>query len=144
MLMPDSVTVGPMTYKILECEQIPDSVGSDGRHYLIWGMKQSYEGLISILENATEQRKAFVLMHEIVHAMMDDANATVPEEIEETVVDILAREIVDLIRQNPALITYYQGVFGHALERDRTEGQGGDAGILPADPLPTSDCELCS
>lgn len=51
-------------------------------------------------------RRAMVLLHEIMHAACDAAELQLPEKVEEEVVKHLSRVLFQILRDNPTLVTY--------------------------------------
>ena len=94
--LPESVVIGPITYFI---EEIPDLRDEDGP---IFGELDlaGKEDCIRIERDTTIHRKVVVLWHEIIHAILEQAQRfDVPHEI----VGVLAYGIVDALHNNAAL-----------------------------------------
>lgn len=104
MKLPSKVKINTYNYTIKEVEN-PSWNGGDA-----WGYCDYDNQEIVIKKNATEERKRYVVLHEILHAIFESVHASPAsmraDEIEEYYVVHSAPMIVSLLRENPALLKY--------------------------------------
>jgi hypothetical protein len=94
------VKIGSVTYKIKEKKKIR----SRGDYYI--GLHDYQNAQITVDKTLAEQIKAAVLVHECVHAILNEAGM---REHSEEMVDILGKGFTALIRHNPELMEYIKG-----------------------------------
>lgn len=103
--MPDKVKVHTYTYTIKE-EAEPK--GLDGSP--AFGYCEYRNQIIVIDKELPRERKQAILMHELLHAVMDainfDIKGTPPIDVEETIVVDMAPMLVNLLKDNPKLVKY--------------------------------------
>lgn len=98
--MVEKVRIGPIDFSVRFNSElgITDSVA---------GRISTNVSRIEIDPNLEKQRRAFVLLHEILHGILIHGRVDLGDN-EESIVDILAMGVVSLIRDNPELIQEIQ------------------------------------
>lgn len=98
-----SVRVGPIVYDVSVVDELHLMDGDTKIRYM--GLESKTEAYIKVCSGMKPAIEAVTLLHEILHAVYDNAGAT--EHSEETI-DFIAHGIADIIRQNPLLLKYLQ------------------------------------
>lgn len=104
MKLPSKVKINTYNYVIKE-EDNPRF--EDGP---AWGYCDYVKQEIVVKKNATKERKRNVVLHEIMHAIFESVHASPSsmraDEVEEYYVVHGAPILVDVLRDNPALVKY--------------------------------------
>jgi Zn-dependent peptidase ImmA (M78 family) len=97
--LPDSIRVGPYDMRIVKVEKI-----NDKDEY--FGMFEGAKETISIiLEQPSKHRAADTMMHELLHAIW---YTVTPSGEEEQTVGSVSTALVQVFRDNPALLTWFK------------------------------------
>ncbi len=103
--IPAKLRIGALDYDVLPSQgDHPDELGSVNPDML----------RIYLRNGIPAQKVAEVLIHEILHACYDGASlAKAGKLTEEHIVNGLGYQIVQVMRDNPALLKFIGDVFGH-------------------------------
>lgn len=95
-----TIKIGPVTYRI---ERILRLLGSNGDGKSIWlnGRVRSERALIELEAELPAEIQTIVIVHEIVHAILEQAGI---EEHPEPAIVALGYGLVQVIRDNPQLV----------------------------------------
>ncbi len=94
-----TIRVGPYNYKVKQ----EDKIISEGTE--LFGIHSPSDNTIRVKNSLPPSRKAEVLMHETLHAMIQSAGlCEVLEGKEETVVENLGTTLVQFVRDNPEFL----------------------------------------
>lgn len=105
MTLPKTIRVGAFDYSVKVVEDLPDLGGCNADTLSIY-----------LRPGMPVQKTCEVLIHEILHACFDGASlAKAGRLTEEHVVDALGYQIVQVMRDNPALLAFVGEVFGHGV-----------------------------
>jgi hypothetical protein len=96
--IPEAVTVGPYTYRIVADKPFSDSHDCDAY------IQYRHQRIVYDVEISLERLRVAV-MHELLHAIHDITDR-VGEKWEESQVTQDAPHIVELLRRNPALVAF--------------------------------------
>lgn len=96
-----SIRIGPVEYQVREVDDL-HFVNDEGRKASLHGDIRWGESDIRVSNDNSEQVKICTLWHEAVHGILHNAGQ---EHMEEVVI-ALGYGLVQLIRDNPALIEY--------------------------------------
>lgn len=91
--MPTKLKVGSVKYDVVE---VPEIILDGFNAY--YGLWSDMDAKISIREDLAEQRKKLTFVHELVHAMLSEANLSHINE--EMVVEPLSRVLLQVLREN--------------------------------------------
>lgn len=95
MILPKSIRIGAHDYQIEELEEVPNQDGEELLGCLLPG------ALLIIIESGLpNSRKAEVLIHECLHAMLSGTN----QENEELMVGVLGEALCSFFKHNPTLV----------------------------------------
>ncbi|MDQ3541023.1 MAG: hypothetical protein M3440_10070 [Chloroflexota bacterium] len=92
--LPDRVIVGPYTYSVQAAYKETN-----------WGHVDMTQQRITIDQDLQPERQRICLMHEVIHACNDIAGVR-DDDTEERMVTYGAPLIVQVLRDNPALVAY--------------------------------------
>lgn len=97
--IPATVRVGPLRYRVVrDAQRLPLD------H---WGMTDKARQVVALSPDQSEQRTRLTLLHEILHTLADITNLDgIDPGVEERLVTQLAPALLDLLRENPALVSY--------------------------------------
>lgn len=101
--MIDKIRIGPIDYEVRENPEL----GLDGE---VAGRVSIGVSRIEIDPHIEPQRRAFVLLHEVVHAILIHGQVDLGED-EESVVDVMALGFLAFLRDNPGLIAKIQAMW---------------------------------
>lgn len=73
----------------------------DGPAHEMVGIFKRGHGIIEIDLQQKPQEQGETLLHEVLHALVYDRNLSMAEDVEERVVDTMAKALCALIRDNP-------------------------------------------
>jgi len=107
------VKVGPIIYRI---EEVPN-LNSDGAMFS--GLIHYQDGLIEIEAGLGDHAKEVTLLHEVIHAVLDDRGV---KEHDEDLIEILARGLLGVLKDNGICKRFYPGGMNVDGERDGEEG----------------------
>ena len=99
---PAALTLGPHEYRIVD-----DDTGVAADVAAVRGACYPERLLVVLDAELPHTIKAATLLHEVVHALLDDLD--LDEEVEETVARHLGPTLLDALRRNPALVTFLTG-----------------------------------
>ena len=99
----DTVRIGPIDYEVRENPEL----GLDGD---VAGRVSIGVSRIEIDPHTEPQRRAFVLLHEVVHAILIHGQVDLGED-EESVVDVMALGFLAFLRDNPGLVAKIQAMW---------------------------------
>lgn len=107
MKLPSKVKINTYTYTISEEDEPTSSKIPD---QAVWGFCDWTKQEIVIRKGCTTERKRNTLLHEIMHAVFESVHANPSsmraDEIEEYFVVHGAPILVDVLRDNPAVVKY--------------------------------------
>ena len=95
--MIDNVKIGPLVYKVVFDGNLTGEEGPP-----IFGAIVISKSTIFVEDLADDQWKRITLLHEIIHAMLDQAG----QEQNENVINALAHGVYGLLKDNPDLIEW--------------------------------------
>jgi hypothetical protein len=99
----DTVRIGPIDYEVRENPEL----GLDGD---VAGRVSIGVSRIEVDPHMEPQRRAFVLLHEVVHAILIHGQVDLGED-EESVVDVMALGFLAFLRDNPGLVAKIQAMW---------------------------------
>lgn len=104
MSMPERVKIGPVLYRV---EMEPKLMGSNGDGSSSWlnGRIRYEQAQIEVCAEVAEQTQPAVLVHEILHGILEQAGM---EEHPEQAIIALGYGLVQVLRENPGLVQYLQ------------------------------------
>lgn len=114
-----NVQIGPILYTINEQEDCWQE-GSNGEVIRYLGYHDSNTSEINIFSKLPPQKKGAVVIHEILHAILE--NAGFEGEHPEPLIDTIAYGILDLLRQNPNFVDYIYESLGLLGDFDEVAG----------------------
>lgn len=98
--MIDSVKIGAMTYRVREVSDLHHLDG-EGRKQWLFGQILHQSTEIKLEHDQTEMVKRATLLHEIMHGILHRAGF---EEHPETAIIALGYGLLEVLRDNPALV----------------------------------------
>jgi len=96
MSLPQSILIGPIEY----CLKEVSGLRSTQDHTEILGEMDPTECFIRVEADIPSQRKQVTLWHEIIHAILAQAQR---RDVSDEVVGVVSFGIVEVLRRNPAL-----------------------------------------
>ena len=113
--LPKRIKICAHTYKV-QCnsslgEPSKASVqkfGALGKHAFHYGEVELSKCLIKLNKKMCQSMMAETLLHEVFHAMIDEIplRAQIPTKVEEQVVQGLSQMLLQILRDNPTLVSY--------------------------------------
>jgi hypothetical protein len=100
VIIPTQVTVGPFRYEI----QTNDNVRLDENEF--YGDVNYKKHVITIHSDCAPSRQAEVLIHEVLHTLIDICGRPLPANREEQLVTVLGPVLLDTLQRNPDLVAY--------------------------------------
>lgn len=97
---PVSVTIGPFEYSIIYG---PIEEGKN------WGNVSANKQTIWIDNSGTAMKTSVVLLHEILHALVEEYDALAGKETEEMAVNLLSVTLITMFRVNPKVTKFIMG-----------------------------------
>lgn len=90
MIVPETLRIGPYTYKVIEHDRLKDE---DGTH--CWGTIKYADGIINIETGHTPERTLTTLLHEVLHGLDDMADLGLKEKQVTRLAPVLALFLVE-------------------------------------------------
>ena len=104
--MIDNVKIGAMTYTVVERREDAMIAGNkDGKAIYLNGHITFHDLLIKVKDDCAPDMKRAVVLHEVVHGILENAGQNAPEEV----VEALGYGLLALIRDNPDLVLWLRG-----------------------------------
>lgn len=105
MKLPTRIQIGPISYSVIE---VRDLKGTNDEGQTVWsdGRYHRRACKIEVEENQNEQAKVPVLLHEIMHGILDQAGYS---DHPEPIIDALSHGLTQVMRDNPDLIALTLG-----------------------------------
>tara|TARA_Y100000389_G_C17351028_1_gene458475 strand:+ start:565 stop:993 length:429 start_codon:yes stop_codon:yes gene_type:complete len=95
-----TLDIGCFTYKVRELNDYRDEEGC-----ILMGSTDVANNVISIDTSYNEEVVRETLLHELMHALLNDTHV-VDEEVEEKLVRVLSPKLMDTCKRNPALVEF--------------------------------------
>lgn len=102
MKLPASVLIAGMRYRI-EWRKKSWKLSNDMR---VDGTCWPADHELAVNKALAGDRRAMVLLHEIMHAACDAAELQLPDKVEEEIVSHLSRVLFQILRDNPRVVRY--------------------------------------
>lgn len=105
--IPPEIIIDIIKYKVVTAPKVIN--GITGNEFVA-GQVNHNQAIIEISTNRSNGNMKQVLMHEVIHGILYNRNIekNIAPEYLETVVDELAKGVIQVVRDNPALIKYIE------------------------------------
>jgi len=103
MKLPEKVLIDDIEYKVEEVSHKELQISSEDLKGEYWGETRSKQASIRICEGMAEDETKITLVHEIIHAILQERGLD-QQNNDEALVDGLAHAFRMLAKQNPELI----------------------------------------
>lgn len=98
--LPDKVRIGPISYVVKLVDDL-HTTDADGKKQWLHGHILFADAIIKVAEDQAADLKIATIWHEALHGMMNQAGI---EDHPERLIRMLGYGLVQLIRDNPALV----------------------------------------
>lgn len=105
-MMPATIKVGYRDYQVIDWSQ------AEGTAADAYGDFDRLSGVIHVRDDMPAAFTAEILLHEVLHAAYEMGELTAGDG-EERIVSVFAKHLMQIIRDNPDLITYLNGANGN-------------------------------
>lgn len=99
-MMPDTIKIGPVTYKVLVIDDL-HKIDDEGRKVWLHGHILQADAEIRVANDQADDVKVITVWHEVIHGILYNAGQ---KEHPEGLIEAISAGLVQLIRDNPALI----------------------------------------
>lgn len=107
--IPADILIDVISYTV---KTAPTVVNGNNGNEFVAGQINHRHGIIELSTDRSEGNLKQVLMHEVVHGIIHNRNLekNINPEYMETIVDELSKGFIQVVRDNPALISYIETI----------------------------------